>query len=62
MKVDVKRETLRLHRKSNYGNVMDCNIENKNYKTPNAFGILAFITRSQQHNQSHHRNKNLSTS
>ena len=28
----------------------------------NAFGILAFISRFQQHNQSRHRNKNLSTS
>ena len=59
MEVDVKRETFRIHRKSNYGNVIDCNIEKI---TPNAFGILAFIKKSQQHIQSHHRNKNLSTS
>ena len=62
MEVDVKRETFRIHRKSNYGNLIDCNIENKNSKTPNAFGIFAFITRSQQHIQSHHCNKNWSTS
>ena len=47
MEVDVKRETFRINRESNYGDVIDCNIENKNSETPKGWNtIFAHAARS----------------